>query len=265
MLFGRTDPAAGRPAAGRAFRQFHFKGAHHRPPASQESHRSQRRRRAHLLCGRWNLAQHRQAAHGLRDYPLHMMQAYEIERRGARVSRPSVAAMKQSKIDGIKAISRNRRTLLPYGAVALQEVLTAMGAARVSFSALGVREGYLYSLLGGPRPGAIRCSPPQGELAILRARSPEHARELAAWTGKMFPVFGVTESEEDPATARRPAFSPISPGVPIPITGACRRSTSSPTAHSPVSATPAAPISRSPATTASRVSMMMASRRGWRR
>jgi exopolyphosphatase/guanosine-5'-triphosphate,3'-diphosphate pyrophosphatase len=34
-------------------------------------------------------------------------------------------------------------------------------------------------------------------LAILRARSPEHARELAAWTGKMFPVFGVTESLEE--------------------------------------------------------------------
>ena len=35
------------------------------------------------------------------------------------------------------------------------------------------------------------------ELAILRARSPEHARELAEWTGRMMPFFGVTETEEE--------------------------------------------------------------------
>jgi exopolyphosphatase/guanosine-5'-triphosphate,3'-diphosphate pyrophosphatase len=133
----------------------------------------------------------------LRDYPLHMMQAYEIEAPEALEFLAGVAAMKQSKIDGIKAISRNRRTLLPYGAVALQEVLTAMGAARVSFSALGVREGYLYSLLGRAEAGRDPLLTAAAELAILRARSPEHARELAAWTGKMFPVFGVTESLEE--------------------------------------------------------------------
>jgi exopolyphosphatase/guanosine-5'-triphosphate,3'-diphosphate pyrophosphatase len=133
----------------------------------------------------------------LRDYPLHMMQAYEIEAPEALEFLASVAAMKQSKIDGIKAISRNRRTLLPYGAVALHEVLTAMGAARVSFSALGVREGYLYSLLGRAEAGRDPLLTAAAELAILRARSPEHARELAAWTGKMFPVFGVTESLEE--------------------------------------------------------------------
>lgn len=132
-----------------------------------------------------------------RGYPLHMMQAYEIDAPEALEFLASVAAMKQSKIDGIKVISRNRRTLLPYGAVALQEVLTTMGAARVSFSALGVREGYLYSLLGRAEAGRDPLLTAAGELAILRARSPEHARELAAWTGKMFPVFGVSESVEE--------------------------------------------------------------------
>lgn len=133
----------------------------------------------------------------MRGYPLHMMQAYEIDAPEALEFLSSVASMKQSKIDGIKAISRNRRTLLPYGAVALQEVLTTMRASRVSFSALGVREGYLYSLLGRAEAGRDPLLTAAGELAILRARSPEHARELAAWTGKMFPVFGVNESVEE--------------------------------------------------------------------
>jgi exopolyphosphatase/guanosine-5'-triphosphate,3'-diphosphate pyrophosphatase len=131
------------------------------------------------------------------DYPLHMMQDYQIEASEAIEFLGEVAAMKQSKIDAIKAISRNRRTLLPYGAVALQEVLTAMKARCVSFSALGVREGYLYSLLGKAEAARDPLLTAAGELAILRARSPEHARELAAWTGRMFPVFGVEENDED--------------------------------------------------------------------
>ncbi|MEM5494107.1 Ppx/GppA phosphatase family protein [Hoeflea sp. AS16] len=130
-------------------------------------------------------------------YPLHMMQAYEIDAKPAIEFLGEVAAMKQSRISAIKAISRNRRGLLPYGAVALQETLIAMKAARVSFSALGVREGYLYSLLGAAEAARDPLLTAAGELAILRARSPEHARELAAWTGRMFPVFGVNESEEE--------------------------------------------------------------------
>jgi exopolyphosphatase/guanosine-5'-triphosphate,3'-diphosphate pyrophosphatase len=67
----------------------------------------------------------------------------------------------------------------------------------VSFSAQGVREGYLYSLL----PESVRHQDPllsaAGELAVLRARSPEHARELASWTGAMMPVFGISETVEE--------------------------------------------------------------------
>tara|TARA_R110002020_G_scaffold18931_32_gene65570 strand:+ start:7552 stop:9078 length:1527 start_codon:yes stop_codon:yes gene_type:complete len=131
------------------------------------------------------------------NYPLHMMQAYEIEAGPAIEFLGEVSAMKQSRISAIKAISRSRRGLLPYGAVALQETLIAMKAGRVSFSALGVREGYLYSLLGRAEAARDPLLTAASELAILRARSPEHARELAAWTGRMFPAFGVNETEEE--------------------------------------------------------------------
>ena len=72
-----------------------------------------------------------------------------------------------------------------------------MKPSRVSFSQGGVREGYLYSLL----PENERLQDPllsaARELAVLRARSPEHARELAAWTGQMLPAFGVRETVEE--------------------------------------------------------------------
>jgi exopolyphosphatase/guanosine-5'-triphosphate,3'-diphosphate pyrophosphatase len=79
----------------------------------------------------------------------------------------------------------------------MQEVLMSMKPATVSFSAQGVREGYLYSLLTEHERHSDPLLAAAGELAILRARSPEHARELAEWTGRMMPFFGVTETEEE--------------------------------------------------------------------
>ena len=131
------------------------------------------------------------------DYPLHMMQGYEIGRQEALRFLDEAVGARDSSIPAMRAVSRNRRSLLPFGAVALQETLDIMKAERVSFSALGVREGYLYSLLGASEAALDPLLTAAGEIAILRARSPEHARELARWTGRMFPVFGVEESEDD--------------------------------------------------------------------
>jgi exopolyphosphatase/guanosine-5'-triphosphate,3'-diphosphate pyrophosphatase len=131
------------------------------------------------------------------DYPLHMMQGYQVPYPEVMDFLSYVARMKETKDSALRAVSRNRRALLPFGAVVMQEALAMMKPRAVSFSALGLREGYLYSLL----PEAEQLTDPllaaANEMAILRARSPEHARDLAEWTGRMFPIFGVTETEEE--------------------------------------------------------------------
>ncbi|CDN47282.1 exopolyphosphatase [Neorhizobium galegae] len=130
-------------------------------------------------------------------YPLHMMQGYELTLEEMQKFLDEVIAAKDSKEPAWQAVSKNRRSLLPFGAIAMQEVLAIMKPARVSFSAQGVREGYLFSRL----PDEERESDPllvaADQLAILRARSPEHARELAEWTGRMVPAFGIVETEEE--------------------------------------------------------------------
>jgi exopolyphosphatase len=131
------------------------------------------------------------------DYPLHMMQGYGIAREEAITFLEEVANARDSAIPAMRAVSRNRRSLLPYGAVTLQETLDIMKAERVTFSALGVREGYLYSLLGPAEAARDPLLTAAGEIAILRARSPEHARELARWTGRMVAVFGFEETEDE--------------------------------------------------------------------
>jgi len=131
------------------------------------------------------------------DYPLHMMQGYKVRLEEMDAFLDTVIAGKDSKHPAWQSVSKNRRALLPFGAVAMQEVLRVMKPARILFSAQGVREGYLYSLLSDEEKAADPLLVASDQLAILRARSPEHARELAAWTGRMAPMFGLEESEEE--------------------------------------------------------------------
>ncbi|MDO9416033.1 exopolyphosphatase [Pararhizobium sp.] len=133
----------------------------------------------------------------MRNYPLHMMQDYEISFDEAMSFLEQVVESKDSKVPAYASISKSRRNLLPFGALALKEAIGIMRPRRVSFSALGVREGYLFSLLSEGERKRDPLLSAAGELAILRARSPEHARELADWSGKMMPLFGVHETEEE--------------------------------------------------------------------
>ncbi|MCY6380111.1 exopolyphosphatase [Hoeflea prorocentri] len=138
------------------------------------------------------------------SYPLHMTQGYEIETKDAIDFLKGVAGDNSAKGKAIRAVSRNRRGLLPFGAVTMAEILRAMKPQKVSFSALGVREGFLYSLLNGQEKAEDPLICAADELAILRARSPEHARELTRWTEDAFKAFGIDETVEE-ARYRRAA------------------------------------------------------------
>lgn len=133
----------------------------------------------------------------IRGYPLHMMQGYELSYDEMVGFLDEIIGGTTAKDPAWSAISKSRRALLPFGAVALREVLEVMKPARISFSAQGVREGYLYSLLSDEDKALDPLIAAADELAILRARSPEHARELAEWTGRMMPLFAVAETAEE--------------------------------------------------------------------
>ncbi|MGX5721807.1 Ppx/GppA family phosphatase [Shinella zoogloeoides] len=133
----------------------------------------------------------------MRNYPLHMIQGYELGFSDAMDFLTDIVTAKDPKDAAYAAISKSRRNLLPFGAVAMQEAIAIMKPSRVFFSAQGVREGYLYSLLPEREKARDPLLAAAGELAILRARSPEHARELAEWTGRMMPLFGITETDEE--------------------------------------------------------------------
>jgi len=130
-------------------------------------------------------------------YPLNVMHHYEMDIATCAPFLRQVARGELDKIKGIASISKNRRSLLPYGAALLQEIAAVMKPSRIVVSALGVREGYLYSLLQEDERKVDPLISAANELATLRARSATHANELAAWAGETLRAFGIGESADD--------------------------------------------------------------------
>ncbi|MEM7301182.1 MAG: exopolyphosphatase [Pseudomonadota bacterium] len=128
-------------------------------------------------------------------YPLQVMHHYEIELDEAKRFCKRILQGDLEKMRGIEAISVNRRALIPYGAAVLSEVLRAMKPERVVISALGVREGLLYSLLDEAQQKKDPLLVAADEMSLLRARSHRHAKELVKWSGELFRALGMKETK----------------------------------------------------------------------
>ncbi|TPN28879.1 exopolyphosphatase [Mesorhizobium sp. B2-3-3] len=133
----------------------------------------------------------------MNNYPLGVMHNYEISADSAQNFLKQVARGEVEKVRGIEGVSKNRRSLLPYGALVLQEIMAAMQPSRIIVSAQGVREGFLYSLLDEAEQKTDPLISAAEELALLRSRSVHHAHDLVEWTGKAFKAFGIDETEDE--------------------------------------------------------------------
>src|SRR5262249_1037111 len=80
-------------------------------------------------------------------YPLHVMPGYVIPADEALEFSRLVRRVNTETLSEIEVVNSARRPLLPYAALVLEYVLREAEPREVVFSALGVREGLLYSLL----------------------------------------------------------------------------------------------------------------------
>lgn len=149
----------------------------------------------YAIGGTWRSLAKLHIAHT--DYPLQVVHDYSVDAGEFCDFCDLVAKGPLEKMAGIDAVSRNRQSLLPYGALVMAATLRRIGAKRVAMSSLGVREGYLFSLLREDERDEDSLLAATYDLAILRARSPRHSVELADFTGRAFSVFGVDETENE--------------------------------------------------------------------
>src|SRR5579871_6622206 len=115
-------------------------------------------------------------------YPLHVMHGYAIAADEALEFTRLVHRVDVETLSNIEVVASARRPLLPYAALVLEYALRIGRPRQVTFSALGVREGLLYSLLKPREREKDALLEAARHLNQLRSRSPQHGEELIGWT-----------------------------------------------------------------------------------
>ncbi len=135
----------------------------------------------------------------LRKYPLHMVQQYVAKASDLAKQCDEIvdAVAADRPMPGGENVSSSRRELVPYGAAVLGELLRAGKFDSVVFSALGVREGYLYGLLPPEERDVDPLLQGAEEISILRSRSPAHATDLIEFTENFVTALHIKETPEE--------------------------------------------------------------------
>jgi exopolyphosphatase/guanosine-5'-triphosphate,3'-diphosphate pyrophosphatase len=130
-------------------------------------------------------------------YPLHVMHGYTIAAHEALEFARLVHRVDVNTLANIEVVNNARRPLLPYAALVLDHVLRVGKPRQVTFSALGVREGLLYSLLKKKEKRKDALIEAACDFNYLRSRSPRHGEELIDWTDRFMASSGLDESAEE--------------------------------------------------------------------
>jgi exopolyphosphatase/guanosine-5'-triphosphate,3'-diphosphate pyrophosphatase len=130
-------------------------------------------------------------------YPLHVMHGYVIPAREALEFSRLVQRVDPSTLSQIEIVTDARRPLLAYAALVLEEIVRFAKPRQVVISALGVREGLLYSFLSKKERTRDALYAAAQELNLLRSRSPRHGEELAEWADRFMASTGIDETPEE--------------------------------------------------------------------
>ncbi|MEM7291430.1 MAG: exopolyphosphatase, partial [Pseudomonadota bacterium] len=129
-------------------------------------------------------------------HPLEVTHGYVADAKKYLTFCNQVAEGDLDKFEYIDNISKNRRGLLPYGAIVMAELIDHLQVDSIATSAVGLREGYLYSLLDEETRSRDALLEATSELSLMRARSPRHSRELGRWTDKAFKLITPQETQK---------------------------------------------------------------------
>jgi exopolyphosphatase / guanosine-5'-triphosphate,3'-diphosphate pyrophosphatase len=130
-------------------------------------------------------------------YPLHVMHGYRLPAKEASDFSSLVHRVDPEMLSQIEVVTDARRPLLAYAALVLEHLVRTARPKDVVISALGVREGLLYSMLDPKEREKDPLIAAACELNLLRSRSPAHGEELTAWTDRFMASSGIEETADE--------------------------------------------------------------------
>jgi exopolyphosphatase/guanosine-5'-triphosphate,3'-diphosphate pyrophosphatase len=132
-----------------------------------------------------------------RQYPMNVMHNYVIPSRDALEFASLVERIEVDALLSIESVSAARRPLLAYGSVVLEEIIRQCNPKEIVVSALGVREGLIYSHLSPEEQAGDPLILSAREFNQLRSRAPDHGDELYAWTSRLIESTHLEEDSQD--------------------------------------------------------------------
>ncbi len=134
-------------------------------------------------------------------YPLHVMHGYEMPAKEAYEFSSLVHRVNPEMLSQIEVVTDARRPLLAYAALVLENLVRIANPKDVIVSALGVREGLLYSMLEAGERGRDPLIAAASELNVLRSRSPAHGEELIRMDRSLHGILGIGRDRRGAAVA----------------------------------------------------------------
>lgn len=119
-------------------------------------------------------------------YPLHVIQQYTLPRSEAEDFLDVIARQSKKSLEKITTVSRKRLDVVPIAARVLHRLLRRITPQYLVFSAFGLREGHLYSLLNEAGQRADPLLGSCADIAAANRRFGADGEELFAWTTPLF-------------------------------------------------------------------------------
>ena len=119
--------------------------------------------------------------------PVKVVHGYTLSAAEAREFARAVSRLSVAKLAATPGVAERRARTLPAAALTLDRVLKYLKPERVVFSALGLREGFLYSQLSREEQYLDPLVEGAQLIGLPFARVPEFAPELVSWTESLFP------------------------------------------------------------------------------
>lgn len=130
------------------------------------------------------------------EYPLHMVQGYRVDPKDLhKLCETIIDGDLSDKLMG--EVGSSRRALLPYGAASMLALLEKGAFESVTFSALGLREGYLFGLLAEDQRAVDPLLDSVGVFNAIRARTPAVSKEIIEFTDKIVDAAQLLETPRD--------------------------------------------------------------------
>jgi exopolyphosphatase/guanosine-5'-triphosphate,3'-diphosphate pyrophosphatase len=121
------------------------------------------------------------------DAPVKVVHGYALAAPVAREFAQSILRLSAAKLAGTPGVAARRARTLPAAALVLDRLLKRLAPERVVFSALGLREGLLYSQLTKAEQYLDPLIEGAQLIGLPLARVPDFAAALASWTADLFP------------------------------------------------------------------------------